>query len=61
MELRLSIIVPMLNEAAYIEGTLRALQPLRSDGHEVIVIDGGTWRYRWRIGCWLISATVPAP
>ncbi len=42
MELRLSIIVPMLNEAAYIEGTLRALQPLRSEGHEVIVADGGS-------------------
>lgn len=42
MDLRLSIIVPMLNEAAYIEATLRALQPLHSEGHEIIVVDGGS-------------------
>lgn len=42
MELRLSIIVPMLNEAACIEDTLRALQPLRNVGHEVLAVDGGS-------------------
>jgi rSAM/selenodomain-associated transferase 2 len=40
--LRLSIIVPALNEAQGIERTLRALQPLRARGHQVIVVDGGS-------------------
>ena len=39
---RLSIVVPVLNEAPGIEQALRALQPLRSNGHEVIVVDGGS-------------------
>ena len=39
---RLSIIVPMLNEAVGIEGTLAALAPLRQRGVEVIVADGGS-------------------
>jgi len=40
--LRLSIIVPVLNEAAGIVRALEALQPLRVRGHEVIVVDGGS-------------------
>jgi rSAM/selenodomain-associated transferase 2 len=40
--MRLSIIVPVLNEAPVIAQTLRALQPLREAGHEVIVVDGGS-------------------
>jgi rSAM/selenodomain-associated transferase 2 len=39
---RLSIIVPALNEAAAIGATLAALAPLRDRGHEVIVVDGGS-------------------
>lgn len=39
---RLSVIVPMLNEADAIEATLKRLQPLRALGHEVIVVDGGS-------------------
>src|SRR4051794_13374868 len=38
--MRLSIIVPVLNEAAGIELALRALAPLRARGIEVIVADG---------------------
>ena len=38
----LSIVMPVLNEAAGIEQALRALQPLRAGGHEVIVVDGGS-------------------
>ena len=38
----LSIIVPCLNEAEGIAGTLSALAPLRSRGAEVIVVDGGS-------------------
>lgn len=40
--MRLSIIVPVLNEAAGIVPALAALQPLRARGHEVIVVDGGS-------------------
>ncbi|MES2909254.1 MAG: TIGR04283 family arsenosugar biosynthesis glycosyltransferase [Pseudomonadota bacterium] len=38
----LSIIVPALNEAAQIGDTLQALQPLRAQGVEIIVVDGGS-------------------
>ena len=40
--MRLSIIVPVLDEAAGIATTLQALAPLREHGHEVIVVDGGS-------------------
>jgi rSAM/selenodomain-associated transferase 2 len=40
--MRLSIIVPVLDEAARISAALDALAPLREAGHEVIVVDGGS-------------------
>lgn len=40
--MKLSIIMPVLNEAPAIAQTLLALQPLREAGHEVIVVDGGS-------------------
>jgi len=40
--MKLSIIMPVLNEALGIAQTLIALQPLREAGHEVIVVDGGS-------------------
>ena len=40
--MRLSIVVPTLNEAAGVVAALEALQPLRAAGHEVVVIDGGS-------------------
>ena len=39
---RLSIVMPVLDEAAGIQATLQALAPLRARGHEVIVVDGGS-------------------
>jgi rSAM/selenodomain-associated transferase 2 len=39
---RISVVIPALNEAEQIVSTLRALQPLRGRGHEVIVVDGGS-------------------
>ena len=39
---KISIIIPILNEAEVITQTLSALQPLRARGHEVIVVDGGS-------------------
>jgi len=38
----ISIIIPCLNEAEGIVGTLAALQPLRNRGAEVILVDGGS-------------------
>jgi rSAM/selenodomain-associated transferase 2 len=38
----LSIIIPVLNEAAGIRTALSALQPMRAAGHEIIVADGGS-------------------
>lgn len=40
--LKLSIIVPMLNEAECVGECLAGLQELRRAGHEVIVVDGGS-------------------
>ena len=40
--LKLSVVVPVLNEAADIRAALEALAPLRGRGHEVIVVDGGS-------------------
>ena len=40
--MKLSIIVPALDEAAGIAAALKALAPLRASGHEVIVVDGGS-------------------
>lgn len=40
--MRLSVVMPVLNEAAEIEAALRALAPLRERGCEVIVVDGGS-------------------
>jgi rSAM/selenodomain-associated transferase 2 len=39
---RLTIIVPVLDEAAIITGALQALAPLRARGAEVIVVDSGS-------------------
>ncbi|HHO67576.1 MAG TPA: glycosyltransferase [Gammaproteobacteria bacterium] len=40
--MRLSVIVPALNEGETIAATLARLQPLRARGHEVLVVDGGS-------------------
>jgi len=40
MTMRLSIVIPTLNEASDIEATLKVLQPLRRRGVEVVVVDG---------------------
>ena len=42
MNERLSIVIPVLNEASVLAQMLSALQPLRQAGHEVIVVDGGS-------------------
>ena len=39
---RLSVVMPVLDEAEGIEAALAALRPLRECGHEIIVADGGS-------------------
>lgn len=40
--MRVSIIIPALNEAAGITDTLQDLAPFRAGGHEIILVDGGS-------------------
>lgn len=40
--MRISVIVPVLDEAPLITGALAALRPLCGRGHELIVVDGGS-------------------
>lgn len=42
MGARVSVVLPVLDEAATLPGTLAALAPLREQGHELIVADGGS-------------------
>lgn len=39
---RISIIIPVLDEAALLAETLGSLQDMRQRGHEVLVVDGGS-------------------
>ena len=39
---RLSVVLPVLNEARILAPALQALAPLRARGHEVLVVDGGS-------------------
>lgn len=42
MSAEISIVIPTLNEAAYLEHTLRNLQQLAPGAEEIIVVDGGS-------------------
>jgi rSAM/selenodomain-associated transferase 2 len=57
---RLSIVMPVLNEAPGIERGLRALQPLRISGHEVIVVDGGSMDATVRLAATLADRVLTA-
>ncbi len=39
---KISIIIPVLNEADTIQNFLQTLQPLRDQGHEIVLVDGGS-------------------
>ena len=58
---RLSVVVPALNEARGIGDALRALAPLRSRGHELILVDGGSHDGTREIAAALADATIVAP
>jgi rSAM/selenodomain-associated transferase 2 len=58
---QLSIIVPALNEAGCIRELLRQLQALRAQGHEVIVVDGGSCDATVALAQPLVDQLLPAP
>jgi rSAM/selenodomain-associated transferase 2 len=59
--MRLSIIVPVLDEAAAIAGTLAVLAPYRARGNEVIVVDGGSSDRTVEIARPLVDQVISAP
>ena len=59
--MRVSIIVPVRNEARRIVGTLVPLQSLRAAGHEVIVVDGGSTDATQALAAPLADRTLGAP
>ena len=61
MSARLAVIVPVLDEAAGIEATLAALQPLRTRGVPLIVADGGSSDTTVRLAAPLADRVVSAP
>lgn len=59
--MRLSIILPVLNEGERLRGALGALRRLRGAGHEVIVVDGGSDDDTARIAGELADRCLVAP
>jgi rSAM/selenodomain-associated transferase 2 len=58
---RLTIVIPVLNEAAIIVAALQALAPLRARGAEVIVVDSGSRDGTARLAEPLADRIVAAP
>jgi rSAM/selenodomain-associated transferase 2 len=58
---RLSIVVPALNEVGGLAAALRALQPLRRRGHQVIVADGGSTDGTPELAIALCDRVIAAP
>jgi rSAM/selenodomain-associated transferase 2 len=61
MKPALSIVMPALNEAAGIEATLAALQPLRARGVEIVLADGGSTDGTAQRGAPWVDAVATAP
>lgn len=59
--MKLSIIMPVLDEAAAIEAALAQLQPLRARGVEVIVADGGSRDGTPALARSLVDRVISAP
>ena len=61
MRTPLSIVLPVLNEAGLIESSLGALQELRAQGAEVIVVDGGSADATPALAAALAERVITAP
>jgi len=58
---QLSVIIPTLNEAGCIQSTLKRLQPLRTRGHEIILVDGGSSDATCALGQPLVDRVLGSP
>jgi rSAM/selenodomain-associated transferase 2 len=61
MSMRLSVIIPALDEAAHIGAVLQGLQTMRGRGAEVIVVDGGSGDATVAVSEPLADAVIGAP
>jgi len=59
--LKISLVIPVLNEASAIVAALAALAPMRMRGHEVIVVDGGSEDGSRELAAPLADRTIVAP
>ena len=59
--MKLSIIIPVLNEAEVIGPLIKSLQTLRHRGHEVIVVDGGSRVVTREIAGLFVDQLIHAP
>ncbi len=57
----LRIVIPVLNEGANLAARLRALQPLRDRGAEVVVVDGASTDSTWALARALADRVLLAP
>ncbi len=58
---RISIIVPTLNEAPVIRAALKPLQRMRENGHEIILVDGGSTDDTVALSTPLVDCMLHAP
>lgn len=58
---RISVVIPTLDEAETLPSLLRALEPLRARGHEVIVADGGSSDRTRELAAACVDCVVEAP
>lgn len=59
--MKLSIVVPVLDEAERIRKALAPLQPLRAAGHELLVVDGGSRDGTFEAAHPLADRVLPSP
>jgi rSAM/selenodomain-associated transferase 2 len=59
--MRLSIVIPTLNESAHIGGLLTDLAPARQAGHELILVDGGSGDGTVEGAARLVDRSIRAP
>lgn len=59
--MKLSVVIPALNEADGIVAALESLQPLRTAGHTVILVDGGSLDGTPDLAAPLVDRLVTAP
>ncbi len=58
---RLSIIIPAINEGGVIRSLLESLQPLRRQGHQIVLVDGGSSDATRALAGPLVDLLIDAP